>query len=80
MTLNLTGHILLAIGIATSLLAYMFLNQMSNEGSYGGSSSGSGYENRYGNYRSDRIINKVLILEVSSIFKIHVDESYNKQQ
>lgn len=53
---------------------------MSNEGSYGGSSSGSGYENRYGNYRSDRIINKVLILEVSSIFKIHVDESYNKQQ
>ena len=62
MTLNLTGHILLAIGIATSLLAYMFLNDMNQEESYssgGYSAPSSGYGDRYGRYRSRHFVKKV---------------------
>ena len=64
--MNLTGHILLAIGIATALLTHMFLNSMSNEGGYDGggySSPSSGYgDYRRNNYRSRRLIKKVLII------------------
>ena len=61
-TLNLTGHILLAIGIATSLLAYMFLNDMGQEESYnsgGYNAPSSGYGDRYGRYRSHHYVKKV---------------------
>jgi len=60
-TLNLTGHILLAIGIATSLLAYMFLNDMGQEESYnsgGYNAPSSGYGDRYGRYRSHHYVKK----------------------
>ena len=74
MTLNLTGHILLAIGIATSLLAYMFLNSMSNEGGHDGggySAPSSGYGDRYGNYyRSRRLIKKVPLL-ITNLYSNH---------
>lgn len=72
-TINLTGHILLAIGIATSLLIYMLLNSMSNEGSYGGAGDGydspsTGYGSRYGNYKFRRVVNKVLFIGKLMLF------------
>ena len=72
-TINLTGHILLAIGIATSLLIYMLLNSMSNEGSYGGGGDGydspsTGYGSRYGNYKFRRVVNKVLFIGKQTLF------------
>lgn len=45
-TLNLTGHILLGLGIASSLLMYMFLKALQGggeeEGGYGAPSTGYG--------------------------------------
>ena len=70
----MTGHILLAIGIATSLLAYMFLNSMSNEGGYEGGSSSNGYgDYRRNNYRSRRLINKVLFIIATLVSNHHFD-------
>lgn len=48
-TLNLTGHILLGLGIASSLLLYMFFNAFDSAGDSGGyseESSGYGFFNR----------------------------------
>jgi len=54
-TLNLTGHILMGLGIATSLLLYMFLNGMDNAGyGYGHQSSGyNSYDRALRTKRSD---------------------------
>lgn len=41
-TLNLTGHILLGLGIASALLARMFLEALKGDSKQGGYSSGSG--------------------------------------
>ncbi|XP_059082043.1 uncharacterized protein LOC131879684 isoform X2 [Tigriopus californicus] len=41
-TLNLTGHILLGLGIASALLARMFLEALKGDSNQGGYSSGSG--------------------------------------
>ena len=53
-TLNLSGLILLGLGLSTALLAYMFLNSFKDDGgsystgsgygSYGHDTSGTGYE------------------------------------
>jgi hypothetical protein len=58
-TLNLSGIILMGLGLSTALLAYMFLNSFKDDGgssystgsgygSYGHDTSGSGYEYRRG--------------------------------
>lgn len=71
----------MAIGIATSLLIYMLLNTMSNDGGDGGYSEPStGYGKRYGNYyRSQRLRNKVLTRENSNLTKFQTDDSCIKQ-
>ena len=47
MTLNLTGHILLGLGLASSLLLYMFLKALDGGddpyGGYGYGDDGGGY-------------------------------------
>jgi len=57
-TLNLTGHILMGLGIATSLLLYMFLNGMDNAGyGYGHHSSGyNSYDRALRIKRSDPLL------------------------
>ena len=60
-TLNLTGHILMGLGIATSLLLYMFLNGMDNAG-YGYGHQSSGY-NSY---------DRALRTKVKRIYKHHI--------
>lgn len=56
-TLNLSGVILLGLGLSTALMAYMFLNAFKDDGdsstsygyeSYGYESSGTGYGRRKG--------------------------------
>ena len=58
-TINLSGVILLGLGLSTGLLAYMFLNAFENDGDsstsygyegYGYESSGSGYGHRKGKW------------------------------
>ena len=62
-TLNLTGHILMAIGIAGSVLAYMFLSGMSNDGGGDGgySEPSSGYGKRFGQSYRNRYRYKVIL-------------------
>ena len=58
-TINLSGVILLGLGLSTGLLAYMFLNAFKDDGDsstsygyegYGYESSGSGYGHRKGKW------------------------------
>ncbi len=50
MTLNLTGHILLGLGLASSLLLYMWLRALESDDGYSdggyGYSGGDGYDRR----------------------------------
>ncbi len=45
-TLNLTGHILLGLGIASSLLLYMWLRALENDSGYGYGDDGYDYRRR----------------------------------
>ena len=69
-TLNLSGLILLGLGLSTALLAYMFLNAFKDDGdsyssgygydSYGYDTSGSGYGHRRGYFSRKGLRGKVI--------------------
>jgi hypothetical protein len=69
--LNLTGHILLGLGLATSLLLYMFINALENKSQ--GSSSSYGYgapSTGYGRKKVRAVINMKPSVRVFPLFPI----------
>ncbi|XP_059082041.1 uncharacterized protein LOC131879684 isoform X1 [Tigriopus californicus] len=71
-TLNLTGHILLGLGIASALLARMFLEALKGDSNQGGYSSGSG--SGYGRRKVpvDALINTSIDLSALLVFSLLV--------
>ena len=71
-TLNLSGLILLGLGLSTALLAYMFLNSFKDDGgsyntgygyeSYGHDTSGTGYDYRRGDFGRKGSRGKVMMI------------------